>query len=314
VTAKAFPSGEALNAIVMERRGPVNRSARPLPRPHASTRCLYLPRMPGLQLKCSTLEAPTDFPILSMPMRNPNGGKLREKLANLSEENCAWCAVPASRIVGRPITPPSLWRQPQSETLTKNITSTLIATEIKFDIFLPEVQRPWLSFAAGFRNFSNRLAGSFDASLKAVASEKFPSYRCLHITDGRLRSWTTGKSYLEKFAAWGATPSIERYLALFDPHATLQHPGMAEPISGDDIRAFITRDLNSVTDYRLVPTSWAARGDTLFIETRQSARITGREVVWRAALCLELRGDRVLSGRAYCDPTIVAKALVGNAT
>jgi hypothetical protein len=89
---------------------------------------------------------------------------------------------------------------------------------------------------------------------------------------------------------------------------------MAEPISGNDIRAFITRDLNSVTDYRLVPTSWAARGDTLFIETRQSARIAGREVVRRAALCLELRGDRVLSGRAYCDPTIVAKALVGNAT
>ena len=43
--------------------------------------------------------------------------------------------------------------------------------------------------------------------------------------------------YLEKFAAWGAAPSIEGYLALFDPDATLQHSGMPEPISGDDIRA-----------------------------------------------------------------------------
>ena len=103
--------------------------------------------------------------------------------------------------------------------------------------------------------------------------------------------------YLEKFAAWGVAPSVDGYLALFDPDATLQHPGMAEPISGDDIRAFITRGLNSVTDYRLVPTNWAARGDTLFIETRQSARIAGCEVTWPAALCLTLRGDRVLKGR-----------------
>ena len=119
--------------------------------------------------------------------------------------------------------------------------------------------------------------------------------------------------YLEKFAAWGAAPSIEGYLALFDPDATLQHSGMPEPISGDDIRAFITRGLNSVTDYRLVPTNWAARGDTLFIETRQSARIAGCEVTWPAALCLTLRGDRVLKGRAYYDPTVVAKVLAESA-
>ena len=72
--------------------------------------------------------------------------------------------------------------------------------------------------------------------------------------------------YLEKFTAWGAAPSVEGYLALFDPEATLQHPGMAKPICGDDIRAFITRGMNTARDYRLVPTNWAARGDTLFIE------------------------------------------------
>ena len=76
--------------------------------------------------------------------------------------------------------------------------------------------------------------------------------------------------YLEKFTAWGAAPSVEGYLALFDPEATLQHPGMAKPISGDEIRGFIA----------------------------------GREVVWPEALCLKLRGDRVLVGRAYYDPNI----------
>lgn len=110
--------------------------------------------------------------------------------------------------------------------------------------------------------------------------------------------------YLEKFTAWGAAPSVEGYLALFDPEATLQHPGMAKPICGDDIRGFITRGLNTASDYRLVLTNWAARGDTLFIEARQSARIAGREVVWPEALCLKLRGDRVLVGRPYYDPNI----------
>ena len=79
----------------------------------------------------------------------------------------------------------------------------------------------------------------------------------------------------------------------------LQYPGMAKPISGDDIRGFITRGMNSVTDYRLVPTNWAARGDTLFGKVRQSARLAGREAICPEALCLKLRGDRLLVGRAY---------------
>jgi hypothetical protein len=105
---------------------------------------------------------------------------------------------------------------------------------------------------------------------------------------------------------------VEGYLALFDPEATLQDPGMAEPISGDDIRDFITRGLNSVTDYRLVPTNWAARGDTLFIEARQSAHIAGREVMAGGALS-QIAGRSRADGRAYCDPTIVAKPLAGSA-
>ena len=88
---------------------------------------------------------------------------------------------------------------------------------------------------------------------------------------------------------------------------------MANPISGADIRLSTTRGLNSVTGYRLAPTNWAGCGDTLFIEARQAARITGREVIWLEALYLKLRGDRVLRGRAYYDPTIVAKALAEGA-
>jgi hypothetical protein len=100
---------------------------------------------------------------------------------------------------------------------------------------------------------------------------------------------------------------------LFDPEATLQRPGMAGPIAGDEIKAFITRGMNAATDYRLVPTSWAARDDTLFVEAQQSARIGGHQVKWPEALCLKLRGDRVLVGRAYYDPAIVAKALAESA-
>jgi ketosteroid isomerase-like protein len=120
--------------------------------------------------------------------------------------------------------------------------------------------------------------------------------------------------YLERFTAWGAEPTVDGYIALFDPDATLQHPGMTAPITGNEIRAFIERGMALLTDYRLVPTNWAARGDTIFIEARQSARIAGREIVWPEALCIKLRGDRVLTGGAYYDPTIVRTALAESGT
>jgi hypothetical protein len=70
--------------------------------------------------------------------------------------------------------------------------------------------------------------------------------------------------YLEKFLfgkIHGLGRGTERrgYLALLDPEATLQHPGMEKPISGDDIRGFIIRGMNTATDNRLAPTNWAAR-------------------------------------------------------
>jgi hypothetical protein len=115
--------------------------------------------------------------------------------------------------------------------------------------------------------------------------------------------------FLTKFAGWGADPSVEGYLALFHPNATLLHPGMPTPISGEAIRIFITRALENLPNYRLLPISWAHQDNRIFIEARQSTRIENRELVWPTMYCIELRDDRVLTGRAYYDPGIVQAAL-----
>ena len=43
------------------------------------------------------------------------------------------------------------------------------------------------------------------------------------------------KTFLAKYTAFGRTPSVERYVDLFDPQGTVFHPGMAAPID-DAIR------------------------------------------------------------------------------
>lgn len=109
--------------------------------------------------------------------------------------------------------------------------------------------------------------------------------------------------FLERFADFGDAPDPDKYESLFDPHeGTVLHPGMLAPLHRDQVRAYMTAYLAGVLEFRFDIAEWAAHGDTVFVEARNSGRPGGGEVLeWGTVYCVTLRGDRVLRGRAYGD-------------
>lgn len=117
------------------------------------------------------------------------------------------------------------------------------------------------------------------------------------------------QGFLARFTRFGREPTVARYLDLFDPRGTVQHPGMERPLSGGDIAAFISAALANMPDFGLQPIQWCANAETLFIEARCSGSIGGQRVTWPAIYCLTLRGERVLRGRSYYDRAAVLSHL-----
>jgi ketosteroid isomerase-like protein len=109
------------------------------------------------------------------------------------------------------------------------------------------------------------------------------------------------QSFLQKYAEFGSKPTKEGYLALFDPEATLCHPGMVSAIGIRQIPDFIERVLERLPNFSFIPIHWAVNADTIFVEARNSAVIAGEQVSWPATYVITLRNDRVLRGRAYYD-------------
>jgi len=107
--------------------------------------------------------------------------------------------------------------------------------------------------------------------------------------------------FLEKYAAFGMAPSVERYVDLFDADATLLHPGMKSPIGRDQVAQFIERALKRLPAFRFMPIHWNFSGDTIFVEARNSAEVNGKPIAWPSIYRIVLREDRVLHGRAFCD-------------
>jgi len=107
--------------------------------------------------------------------------------------------------------------------------------------------------------------------------------------------------FLERFFAFGAAPSVETYLPLFDPAATLFDAGMPRPITVPEIPDSIRGVLALVPDLVMVPERWRERDGTLFVEAGNRATLAGEPVHWRSVYCVDLSGDRVVRGRRYYD-------------
>ena len=110
-----------------------------------------------------------------------------------------------------------------------------------------------------------------------------------------------GERFLERFAAFGAAPGRESYLALFHPEATLQDAGMERPLTVPEIPEHIEGILALVPDFRMTPERWREREGTVFLEARNRATLAGSEMRWRSIYCVDLEGDLVIRGRRYYD-------------
>jgi ketosteroid isomerase-like protein len=113
------------------------------------------------------------------------------------------------------------------------------------------------------------------------------------------------QGFLTRFSDFGNDPTPERYLNLFDPQGTVQHPGMARALTRAEIPGFIGTALSTMPDFRLRPVYGCARGEVLFVEAASSGTVRGTHVTWPAMYCVNLHGDRVIRGRAYYDRAAV---------
>jgi ketosteroid isomerase-like protein len=107
--------------------------------------------------------------------------------------------------------------------------------------------------------------------------------------------------FLTRFFAFGAAPSVETYLPLFHPDATLFDSGMPRPLTVPEIPEHIAGTLELLADFRMTPERWRLGGRTCFVEARNEAVLGGAPAFWRSVYCVDLEGDRVIRGRRYYD-------------
>jgi ketosteroid isomerase-like protein len=126
---------------------------------------------------------------------------------------------------------------------------------------------------------------------------------------------TDAEKFLARFRAFGANPDPDAYLDLFDPRdGTVLHPGMAQPLHRDHVRDYMAAYLKAMPGFRFEPTRWAVTGDTIFVEAKSYAEPGGAPLEWGICYCIQLRGERVLAGRAYTDRVPMLARLMPNAT
>ena len=113
-------------------------------------------------------------------------------------------------------------------------------------------------------------------------------------------SWDV-PAFLERFAAFGSEPSVESYLALFHPDATLFDAGMPAPIGVDAIPEHFETILRVIPDLQMVPERWREDAGTVFVEASNRASIGASPVHWRSIYCVDLSGGHVIRGRRYYD-------------
>jgi SnoaL-like domain len=133
--------------------------------------------------------------------------------------------------------------------------------------------------------------------------------------ESMMKAW---ERFLEKYRAFGEHPSRESHARLFDPTATIQHPGMSAPMPAGQYVDFIAEGLKRLPDFHLIPIHWAINGNIIFVEARNTATVGGQPIFWPATYVVTLRDEMVIHGHAYYDRTEVLAhfepALAGQGT
>ncbi|ONI86911.1 hypothetical protein ALI144C_09640 [Actinosynnema sp. ALI-1.44] len=113
------------------------------------------------------------------------------------------------------------------------------------------------------------------------------------------------REFMHSYRQWGAAPTVEAYMNLFTPDATLMDSGLAAPIDGPKIRAQIVGVLEVVPDYRFDPFTATASpdGKVVFVQARNTGTVQGKPVSFTTMHRLVLEGAQVRQGRRFWDQT-----------
>lgn len=109
------------------------------------------------------------------------------------------------------------------------------------------------------------------------------------------------EQWVENFKEFGAQPSSQRYVALFDPEGTVFDSGMERPLKVAEMSPHMEGILKLMPDLHITVNRWRANNDTVFVDAQNSATIAGQKMLWDAVYCVTLRGGRVIRGRRYYD-------------
>jgi SnoaL-like domain len=110
------------------------------------------------------------------------------------------------------------------------------------------------------------------------------------------------ESFLDRFARVWSDPEPDDFAELWAEGGVLLHPTMARQIPKAEIPDYLRRLKAVAPDIRLVPKSWAARDDQVFIEWTITATRRGAETTsWSGVDRFTLQGDRAIEGVAYFD-------------
>ncbi|WP_432190304.1 nuclear transport factor 2 family protein [Streptomyces sp. Tue6028] len=121
------------------------------------------------------------------------------------------------------------------------------------------------------------------------------------------------QQFLDTFTAAWSQPSGATLSALFTQDATIQHPGMREPVHGRPaIHAYFDRVLAARPGLVLRPTATAVEGDTVFVHYRMQAVSAGSTVSWEGIDMFRLRGALAENGVAHFDPATTESARVAS--
>jgi steroid delta-isomerase-like uncharacterized protein len=109
--------------------------------------------------------------------------------------------------------------------------------------------------------------------------------------------------FLDAFTAAWSQPSGAALSALFTEDATIQHPGMREPVHGRPaIRTYFDRVLAARPDLRPRPVATATGPDVVFVHWRTRATTASSPVPWEGIDLFRLRGAVAEYGVAHFDP------------
>ncbi len=115
---------------------------------------------------------------------------------------------------------------------------------------------------------------------------------------------------VDRFTTWGATPTVDGYVALFAPGGTLLDAGWTTPITGAAIRAAMTGTLALMPDFQLRAERIVRQGDAVFVHATNEATVSGIALRWTAVYCFTVDpSGHISAGRRYYDQAGLQRAL-----